>query len=361
MRSPLRTLRSLRLKRLATGKDGVALLLVLWIIGLLGIIVVSFAWDAHLEGRIASFARKRAKADAIARSGMEIAKMLLDKQESVSGNEDDETKEGDAWYENALSLRRGYSVTLTREVGEGTVRVDIEPEEVWRNVNKLDDEDWERIFQNVLGLPEDYWPELIDSYKDWIDSDGIPLQNGGETEDYYGTLEKPYSAKNGPLDTVRELLLIKGFSEPILSGGVLNPEDPKEQQIYITNGVERLLTVYGDGKINVNAVRPDNISVLLTLPGITEIEANAILEERNQPASGLTSDEDDPSYKSVEDFMARVGDLLDDSSVRNYITVKSQYFRVTCVGQIDRVTRRIWAVVFSDGKDFRVLRWREEP
>ena len=345
----------------ACPRRGAALLLVLWIIGLLGIIVVSFAWDANLEGKVASFARKRAKTDAIARSGMEIAKMLLDKQGQVSGNEDDETKEGDAWYEDALSLHRGYSVTLTRPVGEGTVRVDIEPEEVWRNVNKLDDEDWERIFQNVLGLPEDYWPELIDSYKDWIDSDGIPLQNGGETEDYYATLDKPYSAKNAPLDTVRELLLVKGFSEPILSGGVLNPEDPKEQQIYITNGVERLLTVYGDGKINVNAVRGDNISVLLTLPGVTEIEANAIIEERNQPSSGLTSDEDDPSFKSVEDFMARVGDLLDDSSIRNYITVKSQYFRVTCVGQIDRVTRRIWAVVYADGKDFRILRWREEP
>ena len=59
--------------------------------------------------------------------------------------------------------------------------------------------------------------------------------------------------------------------------------------------------------------------------------------------------------------MARVGDLLDDSSIRNFITVNSQYFRVTCVGQIDRVTRRIWAVVYSDGKDFQILRWREEP
>ncbi len=345
----------------AAARRGAALLLVLWIIGLLSIIVVSFAWDAHLEGRIASFARKRAKAEAIARSGMEIAKMLLSKQDTVTGNEDDETKAADIWYDNALSLRRGYSVTLTHEVGDGTVRVDIEPEEVWRNVNKLDDEDWERIFTNVLGLPDEYWPELIDSYKDWIDADGIPLQNGGETEDYYGILDKPYSAKNGPLDTVRELLLVKGFSEPILSGGVLNPEDPQEQQIYITNGVERLLTVYGDGKINVNAVRADNISVLLTLPGVTEIEANAILEERNQPSSGLTSDEDDPSFKSVEDFMARVGDLLDDSSIRDFITVKSQYFRVTCVGQIDRVTRRIWAVVYVNGETFRILRWREEP
>ena len=342
-------------------KRGAALLLVLWIIGLLGIITVSFAWDAFLEGKVASFERKRSRAESLAQSGIEIAKMLLKKQQSVTGQEDEEETLEDEWYNNALALSRGASMTLTRELGGGTIRLDIEPEQVWRNVNNLKDEDWERLFTNVLGLPEDYWPELIDSFNDWIDTDDMPNENGGETDDYYATLDKPYSAKNGPLDTVRELLLIKGFSEPILTGGVLNPEDPKESWIVVSNGVERLLTVYGDGKINVNAIRPDNISVLLSLPGITEIEANAILEEREQPSSGTYDDDDDTSYKSVEDFMARVGDLLDDNTIQNYITVNSQYFRVTSVGQVDRATRRISAIVYVDGDLFRVLRWSEEP
>ena len=346
--------------------NGSALLLVLWVIGLLAMIVASFAFDAHLEGKIISYSRKRLRAEALAQSGMEVAKMLLDKQKTTSGSVSDEVREEDRWYEPALALSRGRSTTVNVSLGEGTIRIDIEPEEVWRNINKLTEEDWERIFF-AIGLPEEYWPELIDSYFDWTDPDDIPRDDGAETDDYYSTLDPPYAAANGPFDTVRELLLVKGFNEAILSGGVFNPDAPKESQIVITNGVERLLTTYGDGKVNVNAVRQDNIAVLLTLPGVTDIvAANAILEEREQLSTGAVTtqhdlDEEDTSYKSVSDFMSRVGDLLDDTSIQNYITTKSSYFRITSVGQVGRTTRRIWAVVYADEEDWRILRWREEP
>ncbi|MGI6100576.1 MAG: general secretion pathway protein GspK [Lentisphaerae bacterium] len=344
-----------------TAGRGSALILVLWVLGILSMLVVSFAFDAHLEGKVISFARKRRKAEALAFSGMQVARMLLDKQLSVSGNESEETKAEDRWYSHALTLRRGGSITLVEPLGEGTIRLDIEPEQVWRNINKLNEEDWERIFQ-AIGLPEDYWPELIDSYFDWIDPDSIPRQDGAESSDYYETLDPPYQARNAPFDTIRELLLVKGFKEAILSGGVLNPEEPKERQITITNGVQNLLTVFGDGKVNVNAVRQDNLTVLMTLPGVTELGARAIIEERETPTyAGAGTMDDDTSYRSVQDFMTRVGDELDDPAIRNFVTTRSEVFRITSVGMIDRVTRRIWAVVYTNGRIWRVLRWREEP
>lgn len=341
-------------------RRGSALLLVLWIIGLLGMIVVSFAFDAHLESKVLTFSRNRIKCAALSDSGIELAKMLLKKSLSVTGNEEESDKEEDRWYEPALQLKNGRSVTLEVPLGDGVVRLDIEPEAVRRNLNKLDEEDWERILANI-GMPEDKWPELIDSYFDWIDADDDSREDGAETDDYYSKLEKPYSAKNGPFETVRELLLVKGFSKAVLEGGVLNPEAPKEDWIIITNGVERLFTTYGDGKVNVNAVRADDINTLMSLPGVTEEGAYAILEEREQPASRNASDEDeDPSFKSTQDFMARVGDLLDDNRISNSISVRSEYFRITSVGQIDRVSRRISAIVYTDGKIWRVLRWCEE-
>jgi len=343
-----------------TGR-GSALILVLWVLGILSMLVVSFAFDAHLEGKVVSFARKRRKAEALALSGLQVARMLLDKQLSVSGNASDETKAADRWHAHALALRRGGSITLAEPLGEGTIRLDIEPEQVWRNINKLNAEDWERIFQ-AIGLPEDDWPELIDSYFDWIDPDSNPRQDGAESSDYYETLEPPYQARNAPFDTVRELLLVKGFREAVLSGGVLNPEEPKERQIAITNGVQNLLTVFGDGKVNVNAVRSDNLAVLMTLPGVTELGARAIIEQRETPThAGAGTLDDDTSYRSVEDFMARVGDELDDPAIRSFVTTKSEVFRITSVGMIDRVTRRIWAVVYTNGRIWRILRWREEP
>ena len=356
-------------------RRGAALLLVLWIIGLLGIIVVSFAWDAHLEGKVASYARKRAKAEALARSGFERAKSLIKHASELPEVDSDDAAEHDKWLEEARGLRNGQSVSKTFPLGDGSYRIDIIPVgsggnqgNMGRNVNTLKDEDWERIFSNVLGLPEDYWPELIDSFNDWIDTDDLPRENGGETEDYYATLDKPYSAKNGPLDTVEELLKIRGFSEPILSGGVLNPEDPQPQWIYVSNGVARVLSVRGDGKVNVNAVANDNSGILLlmTLPGIDELSAKAILEERANP-SAASSDSDDTLFKSVDDFRARVGNDLEDASVYEYITVgmrentSKNLFKITSVGFVDRVARMFVADVEVVDGDVRVLSWQEEP
>lgn len=319
--------------------------------------VVSFAFEAHLEGKVTSYARKRRRAEALAFSGMEVARMLLDKQRSVTGGESEDTQEEDRWYDAALLLRRGRAVTgLEEPLGDGLIRLDIEPEPGRRNVNKLVDEDWERILAST-GVPEEYWPELIDSVFDWIDPDSKPRQDGGETEDYYATLDPPYAARNAPLDTVRELLLVKGFNEAILSGGILNPDDPQEAQISVA-GIQDLLTTYGDGKVNVNAA---DKRVLMTLPGIDDLAAEAIIEERQRGISTGMGKHEDGSFESVEDFMSRVGHLLDEPSVRNFITTRSEIFRITAVGQVDRVTRRVWAVVYDNGRVWRVLRWREEP
>lgn len=368
-------------------RRGAALLLVLWIIGLLGIIVVSFSWDAHLEKQVVQFARKRMRADALAMSGYEQAKMLINHASELPDTDDEDAEENDKWYKLSKDLKNGHSlkevfscVNGKFEVGEnadaeGLFRIDIVPEgggeELGRNVNTLKDEDWERIFSNVLGLPEEYWPELIDSFNDWRDEDDNPSENGAETDDYYNTLEPKYTAKNGPLDTVEELLRIKGFSKAILEGGPLNPDDP--ESIVISNGVKKVLSTIGDGKVNVNAV-PDNsdgLLLLMTLPGIDEVSAKAIFEERNNPSSGTLNDDEDTGFKSIDDFMARVGSWLDDNSITEYITVGMRgaptgNFSISSVGQVDRVTRRVKAVVYFDGgkeaeRKFKVLRWYEEP
>ena len=334
---------------------------------MLSLVVVSFAYEAHLEGKIVSAARKKLKCAALADSGMELAKSFLDHSRELTGSETEEEKEEDNRFQAADDLRRGKSVSIrynftTRE-GEdaGSVRVDIEPEDSLRNVNNITEEDWERMF-NLIGLPEDYWPELIDSFYDWTDPDNAPRENGAETDDYYATLEKPYSSADKPLDSVRELLLIKGFTEPILTGGILNPEDPPESQIVLTNGVSRLLTTYGEGKVNINAVRDDSLglAILQTLPGITEIEAHAIIEERESSGYTGLGSEEIKAFESVEDARTRLAEIVEEPAFFDNITVKSEIFRITSTGQIGRVTKRISAIVYANGDLWRILRWSEE-
>jgi general secretion pathway protein K len=70
-----------------------------------------------------------------------------------------------------------------------------------------------RFFQN-MDLPRD----IPDSIRDWIDPDSNRSGYGAETNDYYGTLPLPYNAKNGPLDSIDELLMVKNITPEIYLG-----------------------------------------------------------------------------------------------------------------------------------------------
>jgi hypothetical protein len=63
--------------------------------------------------------------------------------------------------------------------------------------------------------------DVADAILDWLDTDEQPREYGAEA-DYYATLDPPYGAKNGPLETVEELLLVKGVTPLLLFGSDIN-------------------------------------------------------------------------------------------------------------------------------------------
>jgi DNA uptake protein ComE-like DNA-binding protein len=67
--------------------------------------------------------------------------------------------------------------------------------------------------QNLPGMT----PQIIDAILDWLDPDDIARPNGAERE-YYAGLSPPYAPKNGPFETVEELLLVKGITPQLLYG-----------------------------------------------------------------------------------------------------------------------------------------------
>lgn len=349
-------------------RAGSALVVVLLLVVVLSILVGSFAFDANLELKYASFARKRRQCEYLASSGMAIATMLMEKQRGIGAA--DLGADDDRWFDAAQRLSRGQPIRgLVEPLGDGETILDIVPEPGRRNVNLLLEEDWELILENSA-VPEEYWPVFIDSFFDWLDPDDLSRQDGGETEDYYDKLDPPYAAKNGPLDTVRELLLIKGFTEAILVGGELREEemDPlaagsrfnRSSRFADTNavhvsGIEHLLTTYGDGKVNVQSA---SVEVLMTLPGVDDIAAMAIIEERGDFDEPGEEGAREP-FNSVEDIFARVPGL--DATLKDRITVNSEYYRITSVGRIGRVERRMWGIVHFDGTTPRFLQWVEAP
>ena len=59
--------------------------------------------------------------------------------------------------------------------------------------------------------------EISEAIFDWIDDDDEARTNGAENE-YYQALAPPYECKNAPLETLDELLLIRGITPQILFG-----------------------------------------------------------------------------------------------------------------------------------------------
>lgn len=70
--------------------------------------------------------------------------------------------------------------------------------------------------QLLMGLP-DMTEEIADSILDYIDSDTEAREYGVESS-YYEGLSPPYSAKDGPLDSIDELLNVRGVTPQLMFG-----------------------------------------------------------------------------------------------------------------------------------------------
>ncbi|UUO04480.1 type II secretion system protein GspK [Blastopirellula sp. J2-11] len=114
--------------------------------------------------------------------------------------------------------------------------------------------------QLLMGLPG-MTEDIADAILDYIDEDDEPREFGAEV-DYYSGLDPPYAPKNGPLETVEELLLVRGVTPQLLFGrdenrnGVIDPQElalsadsDRFEQDMLTEAPERgwtsFLTLYG--------------------------------------------------------------------------------------------------------------------
>lgn len=101
---------------------------------------------------------------------------------------------------------------------EEMFRYGITPETSKLNLNAASENQIRALFEPILtDLGVDNPSIPIDSLLDWLDSDDEQRENGAEAE-YYAQLDPPYQPKNGALDTVEELLLVRGITAALLWG-----------------------------------------------------------------------------------------------------------------------------------------------
>ncbi len=323
-------------------RSGTALIVSLWVMIILSLLVAAFAFDMIVESGITSYYRKRVKAQYLARAGVEWAKLILVKSTKVKA-EDIVPPEEEDLYVKAMNLSRGNAVRgMTKELGQGKIILDIVPEQSRRNVNTLADEDWEEILDQC-NVPEELWPSLIDCFADWVDQSDEHRLNGAESDDAFYQ-EKGYKVKNGPLDTVDELLLIKGFTPAIVYGGPPIHKDDEPM-----TGIASLLTTYGDGKVNVNTASRE---VLLTL-GIADYTVDDIIRLRDGP--DLAAGTKDDGIENLDEIPG-----LEASVKEKLTTQERKYVRLVSIGEVQKVKSGIWCVLSVDEGGIKPLFWREE-
>jgi len=238
-------------------RTGSALIFVLVAVAALTLATFTFSRLMFTEHKAARVHGRALQAMALAESGLEYTKAFLAQDEDVQLEQgglydnpdrfrgvlvlDDETPED----------RGRFTVVAPRSEGEqfGGVRYGLEDESTRLNLNILlladmrEENGGRKLLMGLPGMTED----VADAILDWLDADDEPRQYGAERETYSG-LDPPYAPKNGPLETVEELLLVRGVTPELLFGpdanrnSMLDPHEPSGESV---GGVEN-----PDGRMN---------------------------------------------------------------------------------------------------------------
>ena len=222
------------------GRRGFVLLTVLIVVMLAAMVAISLLFRMRAEETASAAGSSSEQAWSAALSGVQEAIRsarqakpgMLDWQDNPAVFYDRFVFEdgADRWYFTVYSA--GTSDT-------GELRYGLTDEASKLNVNTATEE--------MLGKLPSMTPSLVQALLDFLDTDDTPRPEGAEQE-YYDALASPYKAFNGPLSTLDELLLVRGFTPQLLYGEDANLNftlDPNED-----DGDQSWPPDNSDGKLN---------------------------------------------------------------------------------------------------------------
>jgi len=283
-----------------TPSAGMVLILVLVAVALLSLAALSFSQWMLAEREAADLTLRQSQAQALADSGIEMARLFLALDPA------DQNQAG-GWYDNPEYFRarlvrddtdarwRGRVSVISPAVDDmglrQGIRFGLEDESTKLNLNTLllADEYAENGARQILLALPGMTEEIADAILDWIDPDNEPREYGAEA-DYYAMLDPPYLPKNGPLESIEELLLVRGVTPALLFGadanrnGMVDPDEPPADAI--------------EGVDNTDGVMDSGWSAYLTL---YSMELNVRPDGR--PKVYLNQDNMEQLYKELEEAL----------------------------------------------------------
>lgn len=295
-------------------EKGMAVVLTLLIMAMITAMVVEFVYGVYTTNAGLYNWREAQKLSLAAKSGISLTTKII----SENQNRYSYTYPGsiEMPVENIL---KGFSGKVVIRVVDENGKFNLNSL-VWPNgtTNETAFNSFIRLLKN-LNLDEN----IAYRVADWIDRDLEPRRRDSEE-----------GAKNDYLDSVDELLLVKGI----------------DSQAY--DKLSPLVTVYGIEQVYNNLININTASraVIMSLDdNITEALAERVINYRAlEPFNGVSD------LVRVAGFEGPLG-----QSLMNKITVKASNFRITSVAEEDRIKRVIECVIVVRGDGFLIGYWQE--
>jgi general secretion pathway protein K len=295
-------------------EKGMAVVLTLLIMAMITAMVVEFVYGVYTTNAGLYNWREAQKLSLAAKSGISLTTKII----SENQNRYSYTYPGSVEMpvENIL---KGFSGKVVIRVVDENGKFNLNSL-IWPNgtTNETAFNSFIRLLKN-LNLDEN----IAYRVADWIDRDLEPRRRDSEE-----------GAKNDYLDSVDELLLVKGI----------------DSQAY--DKLSPLVTVYGieQGYNNLININTASRAIIMSLDdNITEALAERVINYRAlEPFNGVSD------LVRVAGFEGPLG-----QSLMNKITVKASNFRITSVAEEDRIKRVIECVIVVKGDAFLIGYWQE--
>jgi len=286
------------MKKLKDNQRGIALMAVLWVLVLLIALATEFAFSMKMEVNTTRNYKEDTESYYLSKAGLNMAMAELfkearfhsihpehgwiignvltasiaNKSTSSPGQEDPDTEEsqGQDGLGEEETVQDFDIVNRTDiKLENGSITYTIRDENGKISVNSASKNTLDKLLQ-FSGVEDKIERSTIsDSILDWIDTDKNHRLNGAE-DDYYRKQNPPYYAKNGPIETIDELLKIRGMTEEILYGSEESDDEYKK------TGIANHLTIYKISTVNPNTASEEVLNILFEAK-----QASKILINRN--------------------------------------------------------------------------------
>lgn len=221
---------------------------------------------------------------------------------------------------------------------EGKIMIQIEDEDRKFNPNYLlKDEKTDKWhleqFERLLRIIEADG-NTANMVIDWIDKDSqLTLPGGGEGS-FNGI-----NCKNSNMDSVEELLYF-----------IIKKEDfyGKNGKDKYCTGLNNLLTVYGNGKININTASKE---ILMSLdPAITDQIASLMLKRQKEKP-----------FKDINELMDLPGINVDNLyNIQQLADVKSSYYKIRITVDLGEIKPSFLCVINRKEDNLKPILWKVE-